>query len=204
MRSALQWVNAVTCGCCGVSPGDFNDLRDETRLQRRVTQMRVAGFVNPVNELEQVKDELNAERLLATSRLGPFTTAESGLIQRFSVQRHAVGNSQLAQARRNVTRVRGIVMARAVSAVLAVVDSKLGAHLEDTSENHLLVDRVARQAMVSVGFRTSDIAAHSPHVLECYFQCREHLRKAGGTRRRLPRWALSLMGFRAATTGRKI
>jgi hypothetical protein len=203
-RKTLVWWHGVTCGACGISPDDMSDLCAEDELHRAVSKMRLAGYATASDQLRRTVRVMRAEELLATSSLGPFDPAESALVRDYFPlpQFPPVPVARAGYMRKHVT-TRGYVQAKAVAAVVAVVDSKVGVTLDDTYDNHLLVDRVARQVMTTVGFRSTDISTHLPHIVECYFMCRQQLARAGGTRRRMPKWALAYMGFRRATTRRK-
>jgi hypothetical protein len=199
-----MWWNGVTCGACGIHPNDITDLCAEDELHRAVSSMRLAGYATASDQLRRTLRVMRAEELMATASLGPFDPTESALVQDYFPP-PIMPPVPVARARylRKHVKTRGYVQAKAVAAVVAVVDSKVGITLDDTSDNHLLVDRVARQIMTTVGFRSTDISTHLPHVVECYFKCRQQLARAGGTRRRLPEWALACMGFSRATARRK-
>lgn len=204
-----EWNRRGFWTCCGgITDHDLDTLLMEENFQREVSRQRVSAYVMETDGLGAAYKRLTRDRLMATvNELGINLPAEevAELEDTHDVTEYEE-NEWVAPVRMRHARTRRArpqVVASAVGAVLSVVDSKVGLALEDTRESHLLIDKVARQVMTQAHFRTHDISLHLPQVVECYFQCRQGMEKAGGTRRRAPAWLLKACGFAPATTRAK-
>jgi len=204
-RDVVEWLSN-TC-CCGSLADDLQDVAREEEFQRAVTRQRNAAYLG-MDGLKEAYDALIAERLedvVGEYGYDALNASDQALhAAYYDVSQNLHAEAPVVRTRKaRATRARALASAATVAAVITVVDSKLGLMLEDTAANHMLVDKVARQVMKTASFRTHDIALHIAQVVECYFQCRETLEMAGGTRRRIPTWVLDALGYRRATARRK-
>jgi hypothetical protein len=201
-RKVVAWVEKhFVCGC-GMDENYIRDLEEEEAFQQEVTRVRVTPNMESGDSLTHAYRSVVESRDDVQSRTSSSMSSgsETGSIIFGDVEVAYEGAVPRGCAYNEYVLPR--VSARVVGAVVSVLDAKLGVTLEHTKENRLVVERRARLVMSHANFRNADISLHLGHVVECYFQSREFLEKAGGRRRRAKPWLLKLLGFKDAAVGR--
>jgi len=201
-RNVVAWLERkFVCGL-GIDERMIDDLDEEEQFQNEVLKHRIApvvgvkdGLAHHIECVEKARERQCVEK---------YVQEEQGKVILFGDVPVAVGVTP-DTTEGPVTcgkQVEANVVAPVVGAVLSAVDSKLGNALEHTEANRALVQKYALQVMRAANMRHSDISLHIAHVVECYFQSRENLAKAGLRRRRAPAWLLKSLGFKRSTVGR--
>lgn len=211
MRDVIMWFDRVMMCGCGLGDGMISDLQEEERFQKEVLRVRTTPFIQDGcgvtlgyrREMAH-RDLMNPPvvapepaRVMVSSIM--FGDVETPLEHELALPAPEEGEDVVVKTNAPVEEYScPLVSARVVGVVVSAVDMKVGTMLPHTLESRLVVERHARLLMRERNFRNADISLHLPHVVECYFQSREFLQKAGTRRRRANAWILELLGFKTA------
>jgi len=174
----FQWC-AERIPCCGGSEGLLDDLMKEERMFQAVSSTMVTSSLTHYG-LHRIHEDY----------IEDVFDYESTFPETDNVV-------EIADAIECVKRrtIELPVSSKVVSEVNIAIICKVGV-LPDTIANRLVVDKTARIIMKSVNFRNEVTVVHLPHIINCYFNCRETQEIAGGRRGRCSKWLLRMMGFR--------